>query len=44
VVLDCTVRWVTQLCRVGRLSAVKVGRVWQIDAESVEDFKKGTAA
>jgi hypothetical protein len=39
VILDCEVRWVTQLCVTGRLSAVKRGRMWEIDPDSVEDFK-----
>lgn len=38
--LGCTVRWVTQLCLVGRLAAVKVGRSWSIDPDSVQDFKQ----
>jgi hypothetical protein len=42
--LGCTVRWVTQLCLVGRLAAVKVGRVWSIDPDSVRDYKKGADA
>jgi hypothetical protein len=43
-VLGCTERWVTQLCLTGRLAATKRGRMWSIDPESVEDFKKGIAA
>jgi hypothetical protein len=38
--LGYTVRWVTQLCLVGRLAAVKVGRSWSIDPDSVQDFKQ----
>jgi hypothetical protein len=36
----CTVRWVTQLCLAGRLAAVKAGRSWSIDPESVQDYKQ----
>jgi hypothetical protein len=43
-ILDCQERWVTQLCVTGRLVAIKRGRAWEIDPESVEDFKKGIAA
>jgi hypothetical protein len=38
--LGCTVRWITQLCLVGRLAAVKVGRVWSIDPESVQVYRQ----
>jgi excisionase family DNA binding protein len=39
-VLNCSARWVTALCQQGRLAAVKVGRSWSIDPESVRDFKQ----
>jgi hypothetical protein len=38
--LGCSERWVTQLCLTGRLAAVKRGRSWFIDPESVEDYKQ----
>jgi hypothetical protein len=42
--LGCSERWVTQLCLTGRLVAVKVGRVWSIDPDSVREYKKGADA
>jgi hypothetical protein len=38
--LGCSERWVTQLCLTGQLAAVKVGRSWSIDPDSVQDFKQ----
>jgi Helix-turn-helix domain len=38
--LGCSERWVTQLCLTGRLAAVKRGRSWFIDPESVGDYKR----
>jgi hypothetical protein len=38
--LGCSTRWITQLCRMGQLAAVKVGRSWSIDPDSVQDFKQ----
>ena len=38
--LDCSERWVTQLCLTGRLAAVKRGRSWLIDVDSVEDYRR----
>ena len=38
--LGCSERWVTQLCLTGRLAAIKQGRTWFIDPESVQDYKQ----
>ena len=38
--LRCSARWVTTLCMTGRLAAVKRGRTWFIDPESVEEYKR----
>jgi hypothetical protein len=37
--LGCSERWVTSLCAMGRLAAIKRGRAWLIDPVSVEDYK-----
>jgi hypothetical protein len=42
--LDCSERWVTQLCLTGRLAATKQGRSWRIDPGSLEDYKRGADA
>jgi hypothetical protein len=36
--LDCSERWVTQLCLTGRLAATKQSRAWLIDPGSVRDY------
>jgi excisionase family DNA binding protein len=38
--LNCSPRWVTALIAQGRLAAVKHGREWRVDVDSVEDFKR----
>jgi hypothetical protein len=38
--LGCSERWVTQLCLTGRLAAIKRGRSWFIDPESVQDYQQ----
>jgi hypothetical protein len=37
--LNCSRRWDSTLCVMGRLAATRVGREWRIDPSSVEDFK-----
>jgi excisionase family DNA binding protein len=42
--LGCSRRWVRALVSQGRLVAVKAGREWRVDVDSIEDYRRGVAA
>jgi excisionase family DNA binding protein len=38
--LNCSPRWVTALISQGRLAAVKAGREWRVDVDSIVDYQR----
>ena len=38
--LDCSLKWIYDLLRQGRLKAEKLGNLWRIDARSLESVRR----
>jgi len=38
--LDCSLKWIYDLLRQGRLKAEKLGNLWRIDARSLETVRR----
>lgn len=41
--LECTSRWARHLAETGQIAARRTGRVWLIDADDLERFRRGVS-